>query len=311
MRTFLPIVCAAAITGVAVWTCTATADAEQGFKLRIADSKGKPAANLPVSINGQGLGRTNNIGELELALDPAKNGRTFNVYRKNCSELVMFEEGTPEDDACKRESQQNANQNECQRGCKLVGAYIFGRDATVGHFSGGRIARNATIGGVLGAAAAGALIATRGGGGDANGAATAAPPSPPFAGLTNNYPLNSLAGNSGCPGFTPTAVATMTMVIDAVTGVGTLAVQYSGSRTDYSNARAVKEAAQSVITAGGANVITATRNFVADVMVVVDPELPLRSVQSGSSHQARVVRFQETFRQTTGAGSPCTQMYAQ
>lgn len=294
MRTFLPIVCAAAIAAVTVWTFGATADAEQGFKLRIADSKGKAAGNLPVSINGTALGTTNNAGELELALDPGKNGKTFNVYRRNCSELVMYEKGTPEDQKCEDESRRNPNQNEC-RGCTLVGAYIFGRDATVGNFSNARTGRNVTIAGALGAAAVGALVARNGGG--SNGTAAPQQPQQPFAGLSNTYPLNNLSGNSGCPGFTPTAVAALTVVVDAITGAGTAAVQYSGSRTEYSSARATKDANQNVITAAGANVVTPTRNFIAELRAVID--------------QGRVVRFQESFLQTTGAGSPCTQVYAQ
>jgi hypothetical protein len=305
MRTLLPIVCAAAIAAATVWTFGTTADAEQGFKLRIADSNGKAAGNLPVSINGTSLGSTDSLGELELALDPAKNGRTFNVYRKDCTQIVIYEAGSEEDLKCEKESQVEAGQTivrktappkgtqrECD-GCRRYGAFIFGRDATVGEFSSGRTARNLTIGGLAGGAAiAGALIARNGGG--SNGTAA---PQQPFAGISNTYQLNNLTGNGGCPGFTPTAIATMILFIDAITGLGNASVQYSGSRTEYSSARATKDSNQNVITGTGANVFTPTRNFVAEMRAVI--------------LDGRLISFRETFLQTTGAGSPCTQMYAQ
>lgn len=127
--------------------------AMQGFNLKIIASNGKAAGKLPVSIvsaDGKSgdLGFTDAEGDIDLALDPSKNGKRFNVYKQACSRIVFAEEGSDEDKRCKSDSATLSNG--C-RSCEPLGAFIFGESATIGTLStstgGVRIGAYGAVGG--------------------------------------------------------------------------------------------------------------------------------------------------------------------
>lgn len=263
---------------------------------------GRLTARKPVALGGQTLGVTSDAGDLEIALNPDKS---YVLYETECTGYVLAESGTPEDDRCRQDVQnpQAARQRDgddtCRRCRRIVGYIDRGgvwRDGPSGQAREARpagrnpLTRPIVLIPIGAAAAGGAALALRG---------DDAPAAPPFAGLANGtYQLNSLQGNNGCPGFTPTAVATMTFNPDATTGVGPARVQYSGSSTEYPSARAVRDGANFAITATGASVVTPIRSFSADLTA---------TVATGG-----VVRvFEHVFRQLNGPGSPCTQIYRQ
>lgn len=110
------------------------------FNLRIAAANGKAAANLPVFLSmsptAPPIGTTGAQGDIALAADSNKNGKTFNVYRLECNRLVFLEPDSPEDKECKK--RQGANQPGDQCGpCAPYGLFTWGQSSTVGQFAGG------------------------------------------------------------------------------------------------------------------------------------------------------------------------------
>ena len=292
MRKLVALVTVVVGAATTAWVGIAV-DAQDSFRLRIASAPGRAAANLPVFIDSGGnsspLGTTNAAGELEVAFDASKNGRPFNMYRLECKRLVMHEVGTPEDKRCEDESRKTPEGEECGR-CRKVGTFVYGRDATIGEFGGGHMVRNVLIGAAAAGAVAGVLAARDCG--------SSAPATPPFANLSGTYQLNALTGNAGCPGFTPTATAVMTLTLDPNTGAGTASVQDNGSRTDYANALGAFARAPTWSSRRPAPPwCRSTRSFTAN----------LRATVAGGG---TVRTFQETFMQITGAGSPCNQIIA-
>ncbi len=242
-------------------------------------------------------------GDLAAALDPNKS---YALYQRHCSGYVIVVEGSGDDNRCRKEAAnaETGRTEACTR-CQVLVGWIRGRTFTLNTGSGaptGSTASRAGNGGgflrspwpyvIGGAAAGGAALALRG---------EDAPAAPPFAGLNFTVQLN-LQGNNGCPAFTPTAVATMTFNPDPTTGAGPASVQYTGSATNYTNARAVRNGANFDITASGASVITPIRNFSAQLQA---------TVQAAVGGGTTVVRFVETFTQLNGPGAPCNQIFSQ
>jgi hypothetical protein len=271
----------------------------RGQTVQVKIPRGRLTAKKPILLAGQTVGVAAADQDVLIAVDASKS---YVVYETECTGYAIVESGTQDDDRCRRDVQNpNARQPDGEETCKRclrVVAWIdrggVWRDAP----SSGQAERNpgrnpltrpAVLLPIGAAAAGGAYLAMRGG----------SEAAPPFSGLVNStFQLNSLQGNNGCPGFTATAVATMTFSPDQTTGIGPLRVQYTGSSTEYPNARAVAEGANFVVTAAGASVVTPTRSFTADLTA---------TVSTGG-----VVRvFEQVFRQLNGAGAPCNQVYRQ
>jgi len=266
----------------------------QGGTVTVKIPRGRLTANKPLVLGGQTLGLTADDRDVAIAVDADKS---YVVYETSCSGYSIVESGSDDDNRCRREV---ANPNDtrdgegdcrrCLRAVAWIGKGGVWRDAPSGQAGRNPLTRPLVLLPIAAAAAGGTVLALRNDG---------SPTAPPFAGLANStYRLDALQGDNGCPGFTATATATMTFNPDPMTGAGPASVQYSGSRTDYANARAVRDGANFVVTASGASVVTAIRSFTADLTATV-----------GTGGAVRT--FQQVFRQLNGPGSPCNQTYRQ
>ncbi len=264
---------------------------------------GRLTARKPVALGGQTLGVTSDAGDLEIAVNPDKS---YVLYETECTGYVLAESGTPEDDRCRQDAQnpqaarQRDGEDTCRRCRRIVGYIDRGgvwRDGPSGQAREARpagrnpLTRPIVLIPIGAAAAGGAALALRG---------DDTPAPPPFAGLNFTVQLN-LRGNNGCPAFTPTAAATMMFSPDPTTGMGPASVNYGGSSTNYTNARAVRNGANFDITASGASVVTPARSFSARLEA---------TVQAVAGAGTTVVRFVETFTQLNGPGSPCDQTFS-
>jgi hypothetical protein len=289
------------------WTPDSTRAVEtRADTVTVKIPRGRLTANKPLTLAGQTLGVTADDRDVTIALDADKS---YVVYETECSGYAIVDSTSDENDRCRREvadprgAARRDGEGDCRR-CRRVVAWIdrggVWRDATSGQADeASRPRRNPLTRPVVllplaAAVGTGTVLALRG---------DDEPAAPPFAGLANStFRLDRLQGNNGCPGFTPTAVATMTFNPDPTTGAGSASVQYSGSSTNYSNARAVRNGTSFDITASGASVVTPIRSFSAQLQA---------TVQAITGTGTTVVRFVETFTQLNGPGSPCNQTFSQ
>lgn len=232
------------MTGVlsAVAVLAVTISAQGKFNLRIAAANGKAAANLPVYMSmaatATPIGTTSADGDLDIASDPNKNGKSYNVYRMDCSRIVLLEDGSADDQSCKKQSAQNPPpQNGCG-GCVPMGAFVFGRSSMIGHFAGdGSAWKNPwVITTLVGTGIAVPVIATQSGGSSQAPTAVAGPaptqpsapapvpaPAPPpapvptFPNITNrNINLTATPGSqNSCNLFLMNFLATGHLTVDS------------------------------------------------------------------------------------------------
>ena len=230
MRRLLTAFLVVSVVGTVGWRHSADLDAlADTFKLKIAGADGKAAGNLPVVIStGAGgtteLGMTSANGDLEIATDPNKRGKKFNVYRQSCTpasaRIIMHEQGTPEDRACQSKSTQENPKDECGS-CVLLGWFSHGENAAVGQSGGMGTAGKATLAVVTTAAGGYAISRANQSNGPSTGTTpggttTVAPPpiaAPnPFVSLDGTYPnVTFLLQSGSCAGFNPQFTGTITV----------------------------------------------------------------------------------------------------
>ena len=227
MRRTLLLLLAALAVGAGIYA------EQKTFSLRIAAADGKAAANLPVydstSSGATAIGRTTAQGDLDIALAADKNGKSYNVYRMNCSRLVIVEAGSAEDNSCKSQSDPNLPPDQCGR-CVPLGGFIWGQSSTVGTFSGsGSAWKNPwVITSIVGAGVLVPAVTLQGGSASAPPTQTAvippaAPPPttpapPPTSFTVTNARISGTATQDGqrtCNLIAPTYPVTGTYVLDA------------------------------------------------------------------------------------------------
>ena len=208
MRKLLAVALSVSAFALGVWHADVAALQER-FNLKVLASNGKAAANLPVVFRSGGtetpIGTTTDAGDVAVALDPSKNGKSFNVYREACTKLVITQEELPCDDERLPEG--------CKK-CEKLGTFIFGTNATVGS-AGMSTPMKITLFGVAPAAITGAVVATNNGANSTVGANPTTQPGPQTAFTANAAPvtINVTSLLRGCNLFQPTYTAPGTFTV--------------------------------------------------------------------------------------------------